>query len=195
MKQILTIILIDLATSFTSLINPKPTQQTERIVDTYKESFFTDQVETFDVPDYDFANKLELRKISDSLLLNQLSSNLGFDFYMDAECYFYSLENRLPDLQDFTVYIRHPDGYSIYYCILDDSNDLISFLQLSYQFAMGEYSEEGYGSFIDERIYVIEVVGMADPYEDADGSLSEGSETQTKITYHIFEDGTIEEEN
>lgn len=154
----------------------------------YRKSFKAQQ-QSFEPPYWDFLQKNPLTKIKDEELIVLLQEIVGED--EENQYYFYTLENRLADYQDFTVFCRTPYSSYIYYLIINDQNELIDSFNVAYDFAEGEYSESAYGKFEEKLKYRLTVEGASDDFEDGD-EYYEGESNLKEYYYYIFEDGFIE---
>lgn len=162
----------------------------QRFIDRYSNLFVKSRIDSFRVPDYDYFEKYQLTEITDTSFTSAIYESAMVDWY-EAKTYYYSIENRLNNLQDFTVLILNSYSYNIIYCILDNDNNLVSTLSVAYQFSEGEYSEYASGKFTNNLKYHLYIEGVAEPFEDIDG-LMEGSETKSEKIYMIDEAGMIE---
>lgn len=157
-------------------------------VEKYKRHFLPQQ-QKFEAPFWDFLKKNELEKIEDEELIAALKEIT--DKTYEVKFYFYTLENRLSGLQDFTIFCATEEGNYIYYVILSEINEAVDGFNVAYDYAEGEYSESAYGNFTNKLEYHLRIDGFAEPFED-DGILYEGEESISQFKYFITEDGMVE---
>lgn len=140
--------------------------------------------------DKNIIREKELKYLEDEEMLKKLTEVLNYSESEEYPLFMFSLEDHIEGLQEFTVFFRTPDGQYLHYLVLDNNNKVLSSFPLAYEEAMGEYSERGDGEFVAPNVYLMEVFGMSDPYEDID-TVYPGSETSWEMVYTLNEDGTI----
>lgn len=157
-------------------------------VDLYADYFYTSSLVEFEAPSWDFMEGKDLVPIEDLKLIDQLEEQTGFRPDGNYRYYYYSLQDCIPDFQEFVVYYNLDYGNFFRYCVFDMNNELSGSFLVAYDLAEGEYSEQGYGRFINENTYVLSISGFAEPYEG-----HPGEETYREVTYSIEGDGWVSE--
>lgn len=163
-----------------------------KFININKDSFAFDRKDRFEIPSYDFIKKYDLQKLDDEDFTKRVCNSARVD-EVNASLYLFSLEKRLSDMQDFTVFITSDYSRNVVYCILDNNNKLVNTLKLSYEIEMGESMEEASGEFVEDLKCQIRNININDAFEEPDGSLSASTESSNKEMYVIKLDGTIEE--
>ena len=165
--------------------------KSHRFINVNKNSFAFERKSKFEIPSYDFIKKYNLQKLDDEDFTKRVCNSARVD-EVNASLYLFSLEKRVSDMQDFTVFITSDYSRNVVYCILNNKNHIISTLLLSYEVELGESMEEASGEFIEELKYEIRHANINEAFEEPDNSISASSESSNKENYVIKLDGTIE---
>lgn len=152
----------------------------------YEESFAHTQMDKFNNPTWDFFQHNTLVKITDNELLTELENVTSFNREY-CNFYFYTLENRMDYMDDFTVFCDvESEGRYIFYVFFEERK-AIDGCFLANEVAIGEYAEASFGEFLGKLHYRKQVHEMSEGFEGPDG-YEEGEE-EVKVYEYVFPGG------